>query len=211
VQVFPPLSDFFPRAFGIVDVVSTATDRTSLVLMANPTAERDVEKAKTAVESALKAFQDKTSLAYQAGGIAPLADSLGRVGAAFIANPSALSFEPLQTMTADQRTGFTGPGKLAAYKEVAVATHGKGELLEFTLAYDSPSAASSNTGVLEQRLKQGQSIANRALSTLWTVREVKAEGAYLKAEVNLLPLASGKFINFGAMIFSQDYLFLAPD
>ena len=208
----PSLRDFFPRAFGVVDVVKTATDQTSLIIMANPAAGGEVEQAKSAVQTALQAFKGKTSLAYQDGGVADLAASLGRVGAALVGKAAGLGFDSrLEAMPAESRAALSGPGKLGAFNELAIATRGKGEVMEFTLTYGSASAAAANVSALQQRLNEGMSTTNRALSTFWSVQMVSAEGPYLKATVSLIPQPGGAFIKFNSFIFNQDYLFLTPN
>jgi hypothetical protein len=209
----PSLRDFFPRAFGVVDVVKTATDQTSLIIMSYPTAQRDAGQAKAIIQSSLQAFADRSSLAYKEGGVAALGGSLGRVGAAFVGKTAELGLESrLQMLPADKSSGLVGPGKLGAFNELAIAVRGKGEIVEFTLTYGNASAAGANVPVLRQRLSQGMSVVtNRALTTFWTVQNVAAEGPYLKATVNLIPQSNGAFLKFNSFIFTQDYLFLTPN
>lgn len=211
VDISPPLPAWFPRACGIIGDVEISGDKISFIILAN-TPENDKQKAENILQTALKAYQDKTALAYRSGGITDLANSLGRVGSAFIREDFSFELD-LQHMPAAEREKFTGPGELSPYERLAITYRKEGNepIVEFILAYETNAIAESNIDTLQKRLNEGGSFTNKPLSEFWTVKDVKANGLFLVGAVELLEQASGRTISFGVMVFGGDYFFLAPN
>jgi len=189
-------------------------DTVNLIIMSGQSGD-DPLRAKANIEAVLKAYHDKTTLAYGSGGITALADSLGKVGSAFITTRSDLE-ETWQRMDAAQKDNLKtaiGPGELDPYNEFAITYRKEGDspLLEFVLAYDSAAAAEANTETLRVRLSEARSVGYHApLTDLWTVRYVTAEGRFLRATVELIPQENGNTIYLAGMIYLPDYWFLLP-
>ena len=210
-DVRPPLFDFSPRAFSIIEGVKTSGDEVSLIVMAEKFSDVDVTRSKMAVQSVLQAYEDKTALAYSSDGLAALVNSLGRVGSAFIAVDFRVDIP--EWMSAEERASCVGPGKLSPYNQLAITLQKEGDdfVLEFILDYGNSAIAMANAATLESRLREGLSFTKKPLADLWTVREVKGDGSLLRARVKLIQQPGGTTRNLTAMIFSGDYWFLYPN
>jgi hypothetical protein len=129
IPVNPPLAEWMPRAFGIIDGIKTNGDIVSIILMST---NNDVIQAKNAVQYILKSYQDKTTLAYKSGGITALANSLGLVGSAFITVDPGLE-NMLQGIAPEERERYIGPGKLSSYSQLAISFRksGNDSIVEF--------------------------------------------------------------------------------
>lgn len=220
----PALSDILPRAFGIIKGMEVNGGTVNLILMANRREdclllEDEVNQAKNAIKVALQAYHEKTSLAYQAGGITALASSLGDTGSVFVSSASDLSFQTtvdgLRQQDRDKYKSYIGPGRLNPYEQMAITLKKNGEAtyVTFILVYENQEQASKNIEVLEERLKSAQSVLqNKALSEYWTVQEVYTEGPYLQAivKVNQPQPTDGTGYFFVGSIWANDLWFLFP-
>jgi len=110
-----------PRAYGVIDGMKVDGDTVNLIVMVNQEGENDSLQAKANVKAVLKAFHDRTALAYVSGGITDLANSLGKVGSAFITTYTGL-LKIYQSFDSEQKEAVReaiGPGKLSPYNELA--------------------------------------------------------------------------------------------
>lgn len=207
------IAAMMPRAFGVIDGMEVEGETVNLIIMSAQSA-NDPLQAKTNIEAILKAHHDKTSLAYRNGGITDLANSVGKVGSAFITTRSDLeaTWERMDTTQKDNLKTAIGPGELDPYNEFAITyrREGDGRLFEFIMAYDSAADAEANTETIRTRLAEAHSTIYGPLSDLWTVQDVVAEGRYLSAAVELIPQESGKPFYLTGMIYAPDYWFLLP-
>ncbi len=210
------MAGMMPRAFGVIDGLEVDGEIVNLIIMTGSDGADDPLPAKSQVETVLKAYRDRTTLAYGSGGITALADSLGKVGSAFLTKRSDLK-ETWGRMDATQKDSLKtaiGPGELSPYNEFAITYRREGDrrLLEFVLSYDSAPAAQANAATLRARLTEARSVYQKTpLADLWKVGDVAAAGSYLCATVELIPRDIGTSINLTAMIYALDYWFLYPD
>ena len=213
VDTQPGWSKWLPPTFGIIEGVKNGGDTVSLILTASNSGDNDVSKARSTIQSALKAYQDKKTLAYQSTAITPLINSLGRVGSAFISQGTSLQAE-LESIKPEDRPSYIGTGKLDPYSQLAITFRkdGNDSILEFILGYDTDAIAQSNVTTLEKRLSEGRrSFTGQPVSEIWSVKEVKANGSFLHGAVKLIEQPDGKTLNFANMIFLKDYPFLSPN
>jgi hypothetical protein len=204
--------NLLPRACSIIERVEVKGGTVALIIMAE-SADNNVALARSIVEAAVTGYHEKTSLAYETGGIAELAGSLGRVGSAFITDDSRYEkqLQESDPETSERLKSAAGPGELDPYTQLAITYRkdGADSIFEFTLAYDTPSAAEANAAALRQRLSEGRSLLyDRALAEYWTVREVKADGTFLHATVKVAETTHDVF--YAGMIYARDLWFLYP-
>jgi len=225
----PRVFEVMPRAFAIIDGLQVKGNKVNVVLMADvstdkPPVQDEVAEAKNVIQGVLRAYQEKTTLAYQTGGITAFAYSLGKAGSAFIANAADLRFDetikllgrhPVKTIIELS----IGPGKLSLYNQVAITFRQKGDdsLLEFVLAYADSATAMTNVSVLQSRLNESYTPSGITgvgkigpLSQFWTVQSVKAEGSFLRAVVKLSEQASNSYSFSKELIQDHNLLFLYP-
>jgi hypothetical protein len=213
VDAQPSWSMWLPPIFAVVEDVKNAEGAVSLIITAGNSGDNDVSKAKSTIQSALKSYQDKKTLAYQSTAITPLINSLGQVGSAYISQDTSLQ-EELQGIKPEETASYIGTGKLDPYGRLAITFRkdGNDSILEFILGYDTNAIAQSNVSTLEKRLSSGRRmITAQPVSQVWKVREVKAIGPFLHATVQLVEQPNGKMLNLANMLFMKDYLFLAPN
>jgi hypothetical protein len=224
----PRILGVLPRAFSVIDGLSVNGDNVNAVIMANlsldkPPVPDEVTEAKKVIQSVLKAYNDKTTLAYQTGGITAFAYSLGKVGSAFIANASDLRFDELTELLSKHPMKnivelSIGPGKLSPYTQLAITFTQKDNdsLLEFILAYPDSDTAIANVNVLQARLNESYTPYSfegvgkvGPFSQFWSVQSVQAEGALLRGVVKLTEQAASSY-SFLKDLIQYDYLFLYP-
>ena len=215
LDVKPPLADWLPRAFGVIEGVEVNEDRFNLILMA--AISEDVLESKNVIQTALKSYVDQTSLAFQTGEFTSLLISLTDIGSAFVSNLSDLPFEKIiQGMDPQQRDRLQaaiGPEKLSPYRIMAVTLRkiDTDYVFEFTLTYNTAAEAGKAASVLYQRLDEGRSLlTDKPLKDYWTLQESKAVGEQVKAVVKLSEQAAGKPFLSG-LITNTDYWFLYPE
>ncbi len=210
------LAGMMPRAFGVIDGLEVGGDTVNLIIISGSDGADDPLPAKSHIDTVLKAFWDRTTLAYGSGGITALAESLGKVGSAFLTTRSDLEeiWRKMDAVQKDTLKAAIGPGELSPYDEFAITYRQErgSRLLEFVLSYDSAPAAVANVETLRTRLTEARSSYHTTpWADLWTVRDVAAAGSYLSATVELIPRDNGKYIYLTAMIYALDYWFLYPD
>jgi len=222
------MDDLLPRAYGVIDGIPTNSGAMNLVIIPERRddyllLEDEVGEVKTAIQSVIKAYHDKTSLAYQTGGITTLASRMETVGSAILANPNDLQFDEWLDLKGlspqqlkEEKAFYIGPGTLSPYSQVAFTQTkvGSDRIIKFILTYSDSTTARKNVPVLEERLKSGHSLLwNKPLTDYWTVQEVTTDGSYLEATVriNEPQPKDGTGYSVGISVFTGDYWFLYPD
>ncbi|MEE8373811.1 MAG: hypothetical protein V3R87_08835 [Dehalococcoidia bacterium] len=201
---------FLPKAFGIIE-----DDSPALVVMAGSVlGGSDVAEDSATIEAAIDAYRGARSLADNEE-LVGVVEKLGRPGAAYLYRGAGLD-RLIQEWGEDVRESIlesVGPGHLDVYSMLAVARgldSGR-ETIEFVLVYEDRETAGRNVAVVADRLEEGRSLTlDRPLGELFTVREVRAEGEYLRARVELIGEAAERERFFVDLVYQREYWFLTP-
>lgn len=211
---YPSPGPNFPLAFGIVEAADSHDKPSSYILMSEPGG-TNISLARESIEGAITAYHQKASLADSYNQVRTLADSLGEVGSAFLANETRFAFVLgiIDETIFGQIKAAIGPGEINYYEALSLSSRmvDGATVLEFILAYQLPDDASTDAPVLKERLVQGRNLRTGIpLSDLWTVSDVGTSGTLLRANVNLTEKAKADELFFTAMIYTIDYWFLYP-
>jgi hypothetical protein len=214
-ELIPNAADMMPLAYGVIDSVNLEGEAVSMILMVSRESGKDVQKAKTHIETVLQAYHQKPISSYL-GMVEMLASNLGTVGSALLVDFSILErmWQQKDQVQKEELQTTIGPGRLDPYINFSIAFKKEGgdSFLEFILAYNTAEKAEANVNTLQKHLTEGRSIMyKKPLSEVWTVDEVKTEHSLLRARVKLIPQEGGKPFFFTGWIYLPDYWFLFPN